>query len=122
MKAALVLLALFALSGCATSEKPESKGPPAQVTVYREPSSRDSVFPMLFMVDGRPVIQLKPGESRGFEIAAGDYRFEYVLGVYNCSEQVRVESGKTYVYRLARGCVIEREDGSGLSSAADAAT
>ena len=114
MKAAWFFSALIVLAGCATPEKPASTEPPAQVTVYREPASRDSLFPMLFAVDGRPVTQLHPGDSRGFEIPAGDYEFEYVLGVYNCSEPVRIESGKTYVYRLAHGCVIEKEGDSPL--------
>jgi hypothetical protein len=109
MKAFTGLLVFFLLTGCSTVEESKPKGPPAQVTVHREPSSRDSLFPMLIAVDGRPVTRLHPGEERSLEIPAGDHRLEYELGVYNCSTDVRLESGKTYVYRLAQGCVIDLE-------------
>ena len=110
MKALPGLLAFLVLTGCATAEDPRPKEPPSQVTVYREPSPRDGLFPMLFTVDGRPVTQLQPEEERSFELPAGDHSFGYELGLYNCSAQVRVESGETYVFRLAQGCVIEPED------------
>jgi len=105
--AGTLLLAFLVLVGCATSEEPKSREPTAQVTVYREPSPRDSLFPMSFAVDGRLVAQLQPEEERSFELEGGDHRFEYELGVYYCSVRVRVESGKSYIYRLAQGCVIE---------------
>ena len=108
----LFLLIFVALSGCTTIEDPLSKEPPGQVTVYREPSSRDSFFPMRINVDGRPVTVLYPDEVRSLEIKAGEHRLTYELGVYNCAADVRIESGKTYVYRLARGCVIELDDGT----------
>ena len=99
-----VLLLLF---GCATDEVPKPKEPPGKVNVYREPSSRDSLFPMVFMVDGRPVVSLQPGEEWSLEIKSGDRTFGYELGVYHCTADVRIESGKRYLYRLAQGCIIE---------------
>lgn len=105
-----ISLALLLLGGCATPEEPKRVGPLAQVTVFREPSSRDSLFPMMFAVDGRFVAQLQPEEVRSFEIEAGEHRFEYELGVYICSAQVRTDPGETYIYRLAQGCVIEPVD------------
>jgi hypothetical protein len=102
---------LLVLSGCTTIEDPRSKEPPAKVTVYREPSSRDSFFPMQFSVDGRPVTVLSPDDERTLEIKAGERRFAYELDVYHCAADVRLESGRTYVYRLARGCIIEPDDG-----------
>lgn len=112
MKAIAGLLLLLLLCGCTTFEDPLSNVPPTQVSVHREPSSRDSFFPMRFSVDGRPVAVLYPDEERSLEIAAGEHRFSYELGVYNCAADVRLESGKTYAYRLARGCVIELDDGT----------
>ncbi len=109
----LLLLIIVALSGCTTIEDPRSNGPPAQVTVYREPSSRDSFFPMRLSVDGRPATVLYPDEERSLEIKAGEHRLTYELGVYNCAAEVRLESGKTYAYRLARGCIIEGGDENG---------
>jgi hypothetical protein len=110
MKAVWGLLAVSLLTACATAEAPKSKEPSAQVTVYREPSTRDSLFPMLFSVDGRLLLRLYPGEEGSTELSAGEHRFEYELGLYNCSANVRVESGKTYRYRLAQGCVIAPDD------------
>lgn len=107
VKTATVLLAALILAGCVTTGDPIPSGPPATVTVYREPSPRDSLFPMLFKVDGRPVVQLQPEEERSLELPAGDYSFGYQLGLYDCSAAVRIESGETYDYRLAQGCVIE---------------
>ena len=112
MKAIPVLLVLATLLGCVAAERSEPTGPPAQVTVHRDPSTRDSLFPMVVGVDGVPVTRLYPGEERGLEIPAGTHRLEYELGVYSCSAAVRLESGRTYAYRLARGCVIELDDGS----------
>jgi len=111
MKTIAGMFLVLVLTGCATPEDIVSKGPPAQVTVYREPSSRDSLFPMLFIIDGHPVFQLQPEETRSFELPPGEHRFGYELGVYNCSARVRLEPGKTLVYRLAQGCVIALEDG-----------
>lgn len=113
MKSISSVLFLVVLSACATSEDPKSKDPPGQVTVYREPSSRDSFFPMLFTVDGRPVATLHPDDERSLEIAPGAHRFAYELGVYSCATDVRIESGKSYLYRLAHGCIIELDDGTG---------
>lgn len=109
MKAIAGFVVLLFLTGCATGEASKSKGPPAKVDVYREPSPRDSLFPMIVAVDGRTVIGLRPGEEGTLEIHAGDHTLGYELGVYNCSADVRLESGKTYVYRLAQGCIIERQ-------------
>lgn len=107
MKASTGLLAALVLAGCATTDDPVPTGPPSQVSVYREPSSRDSLFPMLVTVDQRSLAQLRPDEERSFEIPAGDHSFGYKLGLYDCSARVRLESGKTYIFRLARGCRIE---------------
>lgn len=107
MKAIVCLGVSLVLLGCATAEDPKPRKPPGKVDVYREPSSRDSLFPMVFIVDGRPVVSLQPGEERSLEIKAGDRTFEYELGVYHCTAEVRIESGKRYLYRLAQGCVIE---------------
>lgn len=109
MKAIAFLPLLPILAGCGTFEDPKSKEPPARVSVYREPSPRDSFFPMQLSVDGRPIAALYPDEERNFEIESGNRRFSYELGVYNCAADVRLESGKTYVYRLAQGCVIEQD-------------
>ena len=111
MRITRVSVVVLALAGCATTEDPISEEPLSQVTVYREPSPRDSLFPMLFAVDERPLLQLQPEERHSFELPAGDYRFGYELGLYNCSTDVRLESGKAYVYRLAQGCVIEAVGG-----------
>lgn len=111
MKAITALLLCPVLVGCATVEDAKSKEPLSKVTVFREPSSLDSIFPMSFAVDGRLVAQLQPDQEISFEVAAGDHRFQYELGVYDCSANVRVESGKTSVYRLAQGCVIEPATG-----------
>jgi hypothetical protein len=110
MKAIVALLLCPILVGCATFEVAKPTAPLSKVTVYREPSSLDSVFPMLFAVDGRVVAQLHPDQESRFEVAAGDHRFQYELGVYDCSAKVRIESGQTYIYRLAQGCVIEPEN------------
>jgi hypothetical protein len=111
MKAISVLLVAAVLAGCA-AERSEPPGPPAQVTVHREPSSRDSLFPLVVAVDGVAVTRLYPGDARVLEIPAGDHRLEYELGVYSCAAEVRLEAGRSYTYRLARGCVIELDDGS----------
>jgi len=83
---------------------------PVQVTAYREPSSRDSLFPMLFSVDGRLIARLQPKEEHSFELQPGDHKFEYELGLYDCSAPVRLESDKTYIYRLAQGCIFVEEE------------
>jgi hypothetical protein len=112
MKTIAFVLAALALPGCATVEDSEPGGPPAEVSVYREPSSLDSLFPMLFTVDGRAVTQLHPGDKHSFELPAGDHRFAFEIGVNNCRTNVNVESGKAYVYRLAQRCVIALDDGT----------
>jgi hypothetical protein len=106
---ACLALAVLVLCGCATVEDAKPQQTPAQVKVYREPSSRDSLFPMLFAVDGRPIAQLQPKDEHSFELQPGEHRFEYELGLYDCSARVRIESGKTYVYRFAQGCVFAAE-------------
>ena len=110
MKPVSTCLACIVLCGCATVEDAKPQRTPAQVTVYREPSSRDSLFPMLFAVDGRAIARLQPKEEYSFELQPGDHKFEYELGLYDCSAPVRVESGKAYVYRLAQGCIIASEE------------
>lgn len=111
MKVTSILLAAFVLAGCVTTGDSQPEGVPSQVTVYREPSSRDSLFPMLLTIDGQPIAQLHPEEERSFELPAGDYSFGYKLGLYDCSARVRIESGKPNVFRLAQGCVIEPAGG-----------
>lgn len=109
MKIVVFLLVVIMGFGCAAKE-PKTDQPLSRITVYREASPRDSVFPMLFLVNGRPVLQLQPKEGGSFALPAGEYRFEYELGVYNCAADVRIDEDKDYVYRLAQGCVIERDD------------
>ena len=111
MKVVRAVLAFLTLAGCATMEDSKSKEPPpSRLTVYREPSSRDSLFPMLIFVDGRPVAQLQPDEEHSFRLSPGDHRLQYELGLYHCSEKVLLESGKGYISRLAQGCVIALVD------------
>ena len=111
MKITRISVVFLALAGCATPEDPKPEGPLSQVTVYREASPRDSLFPMVFAVDKRPLLRLQPEERQSFELPAGVYQFGYELGLYHCSADVRLESGKAYVYRLAQGCVIEAVGG-----------
>jgi hypothetical protein len=111
MKTITVLLLCPALVACATFEDAKSKEPLSKVTVYREPSSLDSIFPMWFGVDGSLVAQLQPDQQVSFELPAGNHRFQYELSVYDCSTNVRLDPGKTYVYRLAQGCIIEPDKG-----------
>jgi hypothetical protein len=101
--------AILVLIGCATVEDTKPTGPLSDVIVYREPSSRDGLFSMLLAVDDRVVAQLQPEEEYSFQLPAGNHRFEYELGLYNCSADVRIEPEKDYFIRLAQGCVIEPE-------------
>lgn len=121
MKSFWSIVLLAALAGCAASEKQEPQGPPAQVTVYREPSSADGLFPMIFAIDGQSLGQLYPGDEQRFEVPAGNHSFEYIMGVYDCASNVALEPGETHLYRLARGCVIERvsDRGAAVASKAD---
>jgi len=107
MRAMMVLFLCPVLAACAAVDDAKPKGPLSKVTVYREPSSLDSLFPMLFIVDGRPIAQLQPEQQTTFEVTAGRHRFQYELGVYDCSSDVQIGPGKTHLYRLAQGCVIE---------------
>ena len=110
MNAVTALLAFLVVAGCTTPGDTNPKEAASQVTVYREPSSRDSLFSMFVMVDGRLVAQLQPGDERSFELPKGNHRLEDELGLYNCSVGVQLQAGKRYVYRLARGCVIAPEE------------
>jgi hypothetical protein len=110
MNAVTALLAFLVVAGCTTPGDTNPKEAASQVTVYREPSSRDSLFSMFVTVDGRLVAQLQPGEERSFELPKGNHRLEYELGLYNCSVEVQLQAGKRHVYRLARGCVIAPEE------------
>lgn len=118
--AATLWVVLALAGGCATSAGPESGEASARITAFREPSPRDSVFPMLFAIDGRPVAQLYPKEIVTLEIPAGEHRFEYELGVYHCAAGVRIEPGEHAVYRLAQGCVIAPAEPVSESAAAGA--
>jgi hypothetical protein len=110
MNAVTALLPFLVMAGCTTPGDTNPKEAVSQVTVYREPSSRDSLFPMYVTVDGRLVAQLQPGEERSFELPKGNHRLEYELGLYSCSVGVQLQSGKRYAYRLARSCVIAPEE------------
>jgi hypothetical protein len=110
MKAVVLLLGALLLVGCLRLDETRGTEQPSQVTVYREPSPRDSLFPMLFLIDGRPVVQLQPEEEHSFDLPPGDHKFQYELGLHDCSQRVRLEAGGQYVYRLAVGCVIAPED------------
>jgi len=95
------------VGGCAAPGQPDAKEPSSRVIVYREPSTRDSIFPMIFAIDGRPVARLYPKEIVSIEISPGEHSFAYELDVYQCSARVRLEAGEEAVYRLAQGCIIE---------------
>lgn len=108
MKAAWILVAVVLSAGCSSENKPASEAALADVSVYREPSPSDSLFRMAFGVDGRALAQLDPGDEYRFRLPAGRHSFRYVLGVYDCTEDVVIRPGETNAYRLARGCIIER--------------
>jgi hypothetical protein len=110
MKAAWILVAVVLSAGCSSENKPASEAALADVSVYREPSPSDSLFRMAFGVDGRALAQLDPGDEYRFRLPAGRHSFRYVLGVYDCTEEVGIRPGETNAYRLARGCIIERLD------------
>lgn len=105
--ASIFTLTLLLAAGCSTSADGKATGPQAQVSVYREPSPRDGLFPMLFAVDGQPIVSLNPREEYRFAIPPGDHTFAYEMGVYSCSEPVTIPTAGTYRVRLAQGCVIE---------------
>jgi hypothetical protein len=110
MKAAWIPFAIVLSAGCAPVDRPASEAALADVTVYREPSPSDSLFRMVFGVDGQPLAQLDPGEEYIFELPAGRHSFRYVLGLYDCTKDVGIRPGETNAFRLARGCIIERLD------------
>jgi len=100
-------LALLMPTGCSTSAESKASLPQAQISVYREPSPRDGLFPMVLAVDGQPIVRLGPREGYRFELPPGDYTFAYEMGVYSCSELVSIPTAGTYRLRLAQGCIIE---------------
>ncbi len=103
-----VLVVVALLAGCGATNKPEPAPASVQVSVYREPSPSDSVFPMAFGIDGKLLARLDPGDEYRVRLPAGSHSFRYVLGLYDCTEAVVLRAGERYHYRLARGCVIER--------------
>ena len=109
MKKTPLLLASLVLAGCASAPKAPSQ-PPAQVTVYREPSPRDSLFPAVVSVDGQRLGALHPRQAFSFPLPPGEHRFSYELGVYSCEADVQVRSREVYVYKLSQGCVFELEE------------
>ena len=107
--ASISMLACLLPAGCSTGSDRAASGPQAQVFAYREPSTRDGLFPMIFAINGQPVASLQPRQGYRFELPPGDYTFAYEMGVYNCSEPVKISTVGSYRFKLAHGCVIELE-------------
>lgn len=113
MKVPWLFVAVCVIGGCTMPTKQEPAAPSAEVSVYRAPSLDDSIFRMGFGVDGRLLAELDPGDEYRFTISPGGHSFRFVLGVYDCTEEVELRSGERYTYRLARGCAFERVDDRG---------
>ena len=107
--ASISTLFLLMPTGCSTAGNTSASGPQAQISVYREPSPRDGLFPMVFAVGGQPVVRLGPGEGYRFELPPGEHTFAYEMGVYSCTEPVTIPNAGAYRLRLAQGCTIELE-------------
>lgn len=112
VKLGLALLASV-LVGCSTATGPLSPPPlpdnpatAANVTVYRQTAGEDEALRMVFLIDDAATYQLRPGESYSFVMPAGTHEFGYRLGMSNCSEEVQIDAGGNYVFRLAAGCSI----------------
>ncbi|MGA7980536.1 MAG: hypothetical protein WCA32_09935 [Chromatiaceae bacterium] len=106
----------LALVGCATASGPVSAPPPpggpktsANVRVYRDTPPEDDLFRMDFTVNGNSTYQLRPGERYDFELAAGSYQFGYRMGTDNCTQDVQIDRGGNYVFKLGSACNIELE-------------
>jgi hypothetical protein len=104
------------LGGCAAAGGPENAPPPAggaanaaNVRVYRDTPPEDDLFGMVFTINADPTYQLRPGERYDFELAAGSYQFGYRMGTDNCAQDVQIDAGGNYVFKLGSGCNIELE-------------
>jgi hypothetical protein len=105
------------LTGCAAASGPESLPPSpgitaatsANVRVYRATVPEDDLFRMVFTINGNATYQLRPGERYDFELAAGSYRFGYRMAADNCTQDVQIDRGGNYVFKLGSACNIELE-------------
>jgi hypothetical protein len=108
----LVLLLAGCAAGSGPVSLPPSPGTPgtaANVRVYRATAPEDDLFRLVFTVNGNATYQLRPGERYDFELAAGSYTFGYRMAASNCTQDVQIDRGGNYVFKLGSGCNIELE-------------
>jgi hypothetical protein len=101
------------LVGCSMATGPLSPPPlpdnpatAANVTVYRQTAGEDEALRMVFTINDAGTYQLSPGERYSFVMPAGTYGFGYRLGMSKCSDEVKIDAGGNYVFKLAAGCNI----------------
>jgi hypothetical protein len=110
-----VLLTLV-LVGCATPvgpmtppPAPESPQTSANMRVYRATRPADDLLRMVFTINGNATYVLRPGQRYDFQLGAGSYQLGYQMAGDNCAQEVQIDRGGNYVFKLGSGCNIELE-------------
>lgn len=110
------VLLISLLAGCSIGSGPIGQPPDAgdaktssNVAVYRDTSTVNGLFGMVFTINDEDIYQLRPNERYDFQLAAGTYEFGYRLGPSTCTQFVQIDPRGNYVFKLGSDCNIELE-------------
>lgn len=97
------------LGGCATGEigpTPPVRNPmdAAEVTVFRDGSWVGLWAPILLRIDGHKVYRVGRNETYTFPLPAGEYVFDFTIGLNECRRVALIYPHGRYRFRLAPNC------------------
>ena len=107
---------LALIAGCATNgtiinppPEPTLSQDSAKIRIHRDVAEGEVFDDVTFTMNEEPIYQFGDTSDFTFVTDPGGYLFGYRQGDKNCSTDVQIDAGGSYVFSLKRGCIIEME-------------
>jgi len=88
---------------------PNSPQDSAKIRIHRDVAEGEVLEDVTFTINEEPVYQFGDTSDFTFVTDPGDYLFGYRQGGKDCSTDVQIDAGKSYVFSLKQGCIIEMD-------------
>lgn len=109
-------LALALIAGCASNGNiinqppmPDTPQDSVNIRIHRDVADAEVLDDVTFTINEEPIYQFGDTSDFTFITVPGDYLFGYRQGGKDCSTDVQIDAGGSYVFDLKPGCIIDME-------------
>jgi hypothetical protein len=116
IKRIISYLALTLIAGCASNgviinqpPMPNTRQDSVNVRIHRDVDVKEILNDVTFTMNNEPIYQFGDTSDFSFVTVPGEYLFGYRNGGQDCSIDVQIDAGGSYVFSLKPKCLIVME-------------